>query len=82
MKTTKKTTRFLPVTIFEAAELDATALLADLWDNDLDPDVSAQLVQASAQAYFSCREEKKGKVKVKVKARAREHFFFAHHVHQ
>ena len=34
----------------EAAELDAIALLADTWDDDLDPEVSAQLVQGSAQA--------------------------------
>ena len=46
------------VTVFEAAELDAIALLADTWDNDLDPDVSAQLVQASAQAYLSFGKEK------------------------
>ena len=38
------------VTVFEAAELDAIALLADTWNDDLDPEVSAQLVQASAQA--------------------------------
>ena len=41
------------VTIFEAAELDAIALLADMWHNDPDPEVSAQLVQASAQGYLS-----------------------------
>ena len=40
------------VSIFEAGELDAAAeldviaLLADTWDNDLNPEVSAQLVQA------------------------------------
>ena len=44
------------VTVFEAAELDAIALLADTWDNDLDPEVSAQLVQANAQAYFCLRK--------------------------
>ena len=38
-------------TIYEAAELDAIALLADTWIDDLDREVSAQLVQASAQAY-------------------------------
>ena len=39
----------------EAAELDAIALLADTWDVDLmsDPEVSALLVQANAQAHFS-----------------------------
>ena len=36
------------VTVFEAAELDAIALLADTWNGDLDPEVSAQLVHASA----------------------------------
>ena len=36
------------VTVFEAAELDAIALLADTWNDDLDPEVSAQLVQARA----------------------------------
>ena len=34
------------VTFFEAAELDAIALLADTWDDNLDPDVSAQLVHS------------------------------------
>ena len=41
------------VTVFEAAELDAIAILADTWNDDLYPEVSAQLVQASAQAYLS-----------------------------
>ena len=41
------------VTVFEVAELDAIALLADTWDNDLGPEVSAQLVKANAQAYLS-----------------------------
>ena len=58
------------VTVFEAAELDAITLLADTWNDDLDPEVSAQLVQASAQAYFSCGR-RKGKEKVKAKAKAR-----------
>ena len=31
------------VTIYEAAELDAIALLADTWNDDLDPEASAQL---------------------------------------
>ena len=38
------------VTVFEAAELDAIALLTDTWNDDLGFEVSAQLVQASAQA--------------------------------
>ena len=41
------------VTVLKAAGLDATALLAETWDNNLDPEVSAQLVQASAHAYLS-----------------------------
>ena len=41
----------------------------DTWDNDLDLDVSARLVQASAQAYLSFGKEK-GKVKAKARARA------------
>ena len=50
------------VTVFEAAELDATALLADTWDDIFDPQVSAQMVQASAQAYLSFgKETGKGK---------------------
>ena len=50
------------VTVVKAAELDAIALLADTWDNDLDPEVSAQLVQANVQAYLSFgREKGKGK---------------------
>ena len=67
---TRTTTRFLRmllwmnVTVFEAAELDAIVLLADTWDDDLDPELSAQLVQASAQAYLSFGKEKgKGKGK-------------------
>ena len=48
----------------EAAELDAITLLVDTWDHDLDPEVSAQLVQANAQAYLSFGKEKgKGKAK-------------------
>ena len=39
------------VTVFEAAELDAIALLADTWDNGLDTEVSAQ-------AYLSFGKEK------------------------
>ena len=60
------------VTVFEAAELDANALLADTWDSHLDPEVSAQLVQASAQAYLSFGKHKgngKGKAKGKGKGR-------------
>ena len=58
------------VTVFEAAELDAIALLADTWTDDLDPELSAQLVQASAPAYFSYGKEKvKGKGKSKGKGR-------------
>ena len=33
--------------------MDAIALLADTWDNDVDPEVSAQLVQTNVQAYLS-----------------------------
>ena len=46
--------------------MDAIALFADTWDDDLDPEVSAQLVQASAQAYLSFgKETVKGKGKAK-----------------
>ena len=63
------------VTVFEAAELDAIALLADMWDNDPDAEVSAQLVQASAQAYFSHGEGKvKGKGKSKGKGKGKGKF--------
>ena len=49
----RKTTRFLRILLaFEAAGLDAIALHADTWHDDLDPEVSAQLVQTSAQASF------------------------------
>ena len=46
--------------VFEAAELDAIALLADTWDNDLDPEVNAQLVQANVRSYlpFFRKEER------------------------
>ena len=53
-------------TVFEAAELDAIALLADTWDDNLDPEASAPLVQGSAQAYFSF-----GKVKGKAKGKGK-----------
>ena len=56
------------VSVFEAAELDAIALLADTWDNDLDPVVGAHLVQANVLAYLTFGEEKgKGKGKGKGK---------------
>ena len=65
------------VSVSGAAELDAiAALLADAWDNDLDPKVSAQLVQAKVQAYLSFRKEKG------IKTRARVNFLFANHVYQ
>ena len=60
------------VSVFAAAELDAIALLADTWDDNLGPEVSAQLVQASAQAYLSFGKEKrkcKGKAKGEGKGR-------------
>ena len=50
--------------------MDAIALLADTWDTDLDPEVSAQLAQTSAQAYFSFGNQK-GKGKGKGKGRGR-----------
>ena len=58
------------VSVFEATELDAIALLADTWDNDLDPEVSAQLVRANVQACFSFGKEKgKGNRKGKGKGK-------------
>ena len=63
------------VTLFEAAELDAIALLADTGNDDLDPEVSAQLVQASAHACLSF-----GKDKGKAKARARADTLFDRHI--
>ena len=60
------------VTVFEAAELDAIALLDDTWNDDLDPEVSAQLVQACAQANLSFGKEKgKGKSKAKGKGKSK-----------
>ena len=46
--------------------LDAITLLADIWDNDLDPEVSAQLVYLS----FG-KENGKGKGKVKGKGKGK-----------
>ena len=58
------------VTVFEADELEAIALLTDTWEVNLDLEVSAQLVQANAQAYLSFGNEKgKGKGKAKSKGR-------------
>ena len=52
---------------FEAAELDTIALLADTWDNDLDPGVRAR-VQAKVQTYLSFGKQKgKGEGKGKGK---------------
>ena len=45
------------MSLLEAAELGAIALLAETWDTDLDPEVSAQLVQANVQAYFTFGKE-------------------------
>ena len=61
------------VTAHEAAELDVIALLADTWDNDLDPEVSAQLVEATVlQAHLSFgKEQGKGKGKGKGKSKGR-----------
>ena len=59
------------VSIFEAAELDAVALLADIWDYDLDPEVSAQLVPAHVRGSFSFGKQKgrsKGKGKFPVRS--------------
>ena len=47
--------------------MDEIALLADTWDNELDPEVSAQLVQANVQAYLSFGQDKgtgKGNVRL------------------
>ena len=44
--------------IFKAAELDEIALLADTWDNDIDPEVSAQQEQANVRAYLPFGKEK------------------------
>ena len=57
------------VSVFEAAELDAIALLADIRDNALDPEVSAQL----AQAYLS-HGEKNGKGKGKSEGQGKGKF--------
>ena len=52
--------------------MDAIALLVDTWDNELDPEVSAQLVQANVQAYLSFGKEKgKGKGQSKGRYRVR-----------
>ena len=55
---------------FEAAELDAIALPADTWNDDLDPEVSKQMVQANVQADLSFGK-KKGKGKGKGKSQGR-----------
>ena len=50
------------VTAFEAVELDAIALLAETWRDNIDPVASRQLVQSSAQACLSFgKEKRKGK---------------------
>ena len=54
----------------QAAELDEITLLADTRDNDLDPEVSAQLVQANVRAYFSFRKKGKSRGKGKFPVRS------------
>ena len=49
---------------------EAIALLADTWNDDLDPEVSAQMVQVSVQAYL-CFGKHKGKGKSKGKGKGR-----------
>ena len=61
------------VIVFEAAELEAIALLADAWNDDLDFEVSAQLVQASAQAYL-CNGKHAGKGKGKSNGKGKERY--------
>ena len=53
------------VSVFEAAELDAIALLGYTCNDDLDPEVSAQLVEADVLASFPSERRK-------VRARARQ----------
>ena len=48
------------VPVVEAGELDELALLADTWNNDIDPEVSAQLVQNQCTSlHFFQKGEKK-----------------------
>ena len=71
----RKMTRFLRMLLWMKSlfwrQLNGMQLLffADTWDNDLDLDVSAQLVQAKVQGYLSFGTETE---KVKAKARARQ----------
>ena len=52
--------------------MDAIALLADTMNDDIDPEVGAQLVEASAQAYLSFGKDKgKGKGKAHGKGKGR-----------
>ena len=76
--TTRKTTRFLHMLLWMmllfSKQLDWTRLLFSptRGDNDLDPEVRAQLVQGNVQAYLSFGEEKgegKGKGKGKFPVR-------------
>ena len=64
---------------FEAAELGAIALLANTWDVDFvsDPELSAQLVQATAQAPPSVLARERGETK----AKRRANVLFAHHTY-
>ena len=70
----RKTIRFLHKLLWMTSLFSrhATALLADIRDNALDPELSAQLVQAGAQAYLSFGEEKgKGKGESKDKGKGK-----------
>ena len=51
------------VAVFEAGELDAIALLADTWDDDLDLEVSALLVQSECTSFTFSFGKDKGKGK-------------------
>ena len=60
------------VTVYEAAALEAIVLLADTWNDDLDPEASAQFVQASAPAYLTYGKDRgKGKGKRTRKGKGR-----------
>ena len=58
-------------TIYEAAELDAIALLAYTWNDDLVPEVSAQLVGSERTSLPFLSERTKDKEKGKSKGKGR-----------
>ena len=86
MMITRKKTRFLRMLpwmmLLFSRQLNWTRLLflADTWNDDIDPDVSAHLVQSECTKLTFSQERTKKGVKAKPKVRARADILFDRHI--